>query len=120
MPRLEKPRLPVVQFTSLLHATGTYNERNDMITLAEIRQHLRLSVVPEEEDLLMAYAAAAEASVADYLGAELPTPMPAPVRAAILLRVADLYENREGQSHVKLHDNRTFVRLLNPYRIMAL
>lgn len=90
-----------------------------MITLAEIRQHLRLTVVDEEEDLLMTYAAAAEASVADFLGTELPSPMPAPVRAAILLRVADLYENREGQSHVKLHDNQTFERLLRPYREMA-
>ena len=63
----------------------------------------------------------AEASVVDYLGIkELPKKLPAPVRAAILLRVGDLYENREAQIDRPLHGNPTFERLLNPYRVMAL
>lgn len=45
---------------------------------------------------------------------------PAPVDAAILLMVGDLYENREGQSDKALHRNQTYERLLNPYRVMAL
>ena len=89
-----------------------------MLTLYEAKAHLRIDH-NDEDELLQAYMDAAEQSVADYLGIELPSAMPAPVRAAILLRVGDLYENREGQSHVKLHDNQTFERLLRPYREMA-
>ena len=44
----------------------------------------------------------------------------APVEAAILLRVADLYENREAVTDRSLYDNPTFARLLAPYRVMAL
>lgn len=90
-----------------------------MLTIYEARQHLRIDH-DDENELLQAYLDAAEASIADFLGTELPTPMPAPVRAAILLRVADLYENREGQSDRPLHGNQTFDRLLQPYRVMAL
>ena len=42
---------------------------------------------------------------------------PEPIRAAILLLAADLYENREGQSSTALHDNRTVERLLWPWRV---
>lgn len=42
-----------------------------------------------------------------------------PMRAAALLLVADLYENREGQTERPLFRNATFERLLNPYRVMA-
>lgn len=90
-----------------------------MLTIYEARQHLRIDH-DDEDELLQAYLDAAEASIADFLGTELPTPMPAPVRAAILLRVADLYENREGQSDRPLHGNQTFDRLLQPYRVMSL
>lgn len=90
-----------------------------MLTLIEVKQHLRIET-SDEDSLLHGYMDAAEASVADYLGIELPSAMPAPVRAAILLRVGDLYENREGQTDRPLHGNRTFERLLQPYRVMAL
>lgn len=43
--------------------------------------------------------------------------MPAPVKAAILLQVGDLYENRERQGG---DQNRTYERLLNPYRVTAM
>lgn len=90
-----------------------------MLTIYEARQHLRIDH-DDEDELLQAYLDAAEASIADFLGTELPTPMPAPVRAAILLRVADLYENREAQTDRPLHGNKTFERLLQPYRVMSL
>ena len=90
-----------------------------MLTLYEAKAHLRIDH-NDEDELLQAYMDAAEASVADYLGIELPSAMPAPVRAAILLRVGDLYENREGQTDRPLHGNKTFERLLQPYRVMAL
>lgn len=90
-----------------------------MLTLYEAKAHLRIDH-NDEDELLQAYIDAAEASIADFLGTELPTPMPAPVRAAILLRVADLYENREAQTDRPLHGNKTFERLLQPYRVMSL
>ena len=90
-----------------------------MLTLYEAKAHLRIDH-NDEDELLQAYLDAAEASIADFLGTELPTPMPAPVRAAILLRVADLYENREAQTDRPLHGNKTFERLLQPYRVMSL
>lgn len=49
--------------------------------------------------------------------------MPAPVHAAILLQVGDLYENREagGQGTASQYfQNPTYERLLNPYRAMTL
>ena len=43
----------------------------------------------------------------------------APGEAAILLRVADLYENREAVTDRSLYDNPTFARLLAPYRSLS-
>ena len=89
-----------------------------MLTLYEAKAHLRIDH-NDEDELLQAYMDAAEQSVADYLGIELPAAMPAPVRAAILLRVADLYENREAVTDRSLYDNPTFARLLAPYRSLS-
>lgn len=45
-----------------------------------------------------------------------PDPMPAPLRAAILLRVADLYENREAGSAGKAYSvNPTYDWLIFPF-----
>lgn len=44
--------------------------------------------------------------------------MPAPVRAAILLQVGDLYEFRERQFDRAPYRHQTFERLFNPYRAM--
>lgn len=91
-----------------------------MLRPEEAIVHLRIDN-DEEYEAIHALIAAAEASVVDYLGIkELPEKLPAPVRAAILLRVGDLYENREAQTDRPLHGNPTFERLLNPYRVMAL
>ena len=89
-----------------------------MLTLYEAKAHLRIDH-NDEDELLQAYMDAAEQSVADYIGIELPAAMPAPVRAAILLRVADLYENREAVTDRSLYDNPTFARLLAPYRSLS-
>lgn len=88
-----------------------------MLTLIEVKQHLRIES-SDEDTLLQSYLDAATASVADYLGQPLPDPVPAPVEAAILLRVGDLYEHREEQAERPLIQNRTFERLLSPYRLL--
>lgn len=43
--------------------------------------------------------------------------VPESIRAAMLLLVGDLYENREGQSDRPFHTNKTVERLLWPYRV---
>lgn len=94
-----------------------------MLTLTETKMHLRVDH-DDEDTYIMALIEAATASVADYLDmvlADMETePMPAPVRSAILLRVADLYEHREAQTDRPLTVNATFAQLLNPYRAMTL
>ena len=53
-----------------------------------------------------------------------PTTVPASIRAALLLLVGDLYENREGQlitdSRATLIDNPAVDRLLTPFRIFEI
>ncbi|MEN3213605.1 head-tail connector protein [Methylorubrum populi] len=45
--------------------------------------------------------------------------VPAPIRAAILLMVADLYDNRDGKTQANLVENPTVERLLNPFRAIG-
>lgn len=88
-----------------------------MITTEEIKAHLRVTHNAEDA-LIAAYADAAMTHIAEYLGESLPDPMPAPIRAAVLLLTADLYVNRQRQAGSALHDNPTYQLLLNPYRCM--
>lgn len=94
----------------------------DPITLDEVKNYLR--VTDDAEDALIASLLdAATIAAGDYLNLtadELTAAMPAPVKAAILLQVGDLYENRERQGTEAYYQNRTYERLLNPYRVMAL
>lgn len=89
-----------------------------MITLDEVKAHLRL-VGTAEDATLTAFIAAAIAHVENYLEATYTAETaPAPVKSAALLLVGDLYENREAQSDRPLSENKTFILLLNPYRMM--
>lgn len=45
-----------------------------------------------------------------------PGPVPAPLKAAILLLVGDLYANREAGTEERLAENPTFDRLIWPFR----
>ena len=94
-----------------------------MPTLDQAKAHLRVEHT-DEDALIQSMIQAATYSVADYLDMahedmELLAP-PAPVEAAILLRVADLFENREAVTDRPLADNQLFIRLLAPYRKLAL
>lgn len=92
-----------------------------MLTLPEVKLHCRIDH-NDEDSLLSAMIDAAVASVGDYINS--PTPLtataPAPVKAACLLLVGDLYSNREALVERPLSKNPTFERLLQPYRVQVL
>lgn len=101
---------------------GTYSnpfERNQMLTLAGTKMHLRVDH-DDEDSLILGMMDTATAAAADYLNmapAALVPAMPAPVKSAALLMVGDLYSNREAGG--TLYGNSTYERLLNPYRVHA-
>ena len=91
-----------------------------MLTLQDAKEHLRVDDCCE--DMLIARLIdAATASVGDYINATEPLDdtAPAPVKAAALLLVGDLYANRETLSERPLSENRLYERLLAPYRKYA-
>lgn len=76
-----------------------------VLTLEEIKAHLRLDG-NDEDALLTALSEATQDYATQYLGRTsipwddadgLPVPVPASVKAAMLLIICDLYENREDQ-----------------------
>lgn len=92
------------------------------VTLQEALDHVRQDLGAEDASI-QAMIDAATAAAWDYLGVDLSDDMPAPVHAAILLQVGDLYENREagGQgTALQYFVNPTYERLLNPYRELGL
>lgn len=95
-----------------------------VLTLEEIKAHLRLDGSAEDA-LLLALSSAAEDYASQYLNRPIPwqdaagatVPVPASVKAALLLIVGDLYENREAATvGVTRADNPTTERLLHFYR----
>ena len=90
-----------------------------MLTLEEVKLHLRVDHA-EEDSLLAGLIATATAACADYLNilpSELATNVPAPVKSAALLLVGTLYEHRESVSERPYNKNPAFEALLNPYRV---
>lgn len=85
-----------------LHYPVVSSRGEHMITLDQVKLHLRVDA--EAEDFaLVAMLVASTAAALGYLNLdELPDPIPAPIEAAILLQVGDLYANRERQSDVQL------------------
>lgn len=86
------------------------------LTLTTVEQHLR-SGAGQEAALLTLYMGAAWDYVRAFTNREWADPVPASVEAAVLLLVADLYENREATGPVKLHENKAVERLLWPHRV---
>ena len=89
-----------------------------MLTLQDAKEHLRVDDCCE--DMLIARLIdAATASVGDYINATEPLDdtAPAPVRAAALLLVGALYEQRESQGDRPYNKNPAFETLLAPYRV---
>lgn len=96
--------------------------------LDDVKRHLRLDLDHDSETdpELQAFLDAAVDHASQFLGRPIPwadsesseVPVPPSVRAAILLIVGDLYENREGAIvGVSRTDNPTVDRLLHFYRV---
>lgn len=87
------------------------------MNIETLKEHLRLSEDGGEDTTLQLYLDAAVGHVRNYLG-DIPDPLPDPVQAAVLLLTADLYENREKQTHDPIYQNKTYALLLAPYQSM--
>lgn len=85
------------------------------ISLAEAKEHLRITH-SNEDTVLAIYIAAADDHIANYLN-KSPFMKTSATKAAALLIVGDLYENREAQSDKDYKINPTVENLLFPYRI---
>lgn len=98
-----------------------------MITLNDVKLHLRLDLEPDSEldPQLEAMIAAAIDHASQYLNRPVPwldedgeLVFPSSVRAAVLLIVGDLHENREGMiTGTIVARNPTVDRLLHFYRV---
>ena len=90
-----------------------------MLTLTEAKQHLRVDL-SHDDNLIESLIDAATAATSNHLdGMVLDDMAPAPIKAAALLLLTDLYENRSASTERPLHRNDTFERLLQPYRVMT-
>ena len=90
-----------------------------LLTLDEAKLHCRIDHA-DEDALLGALITASTTAVANELGVvSLDDTAAPPIKAAALLLVGDLYENREAQTDRQLFRNQAFDRLLNPYRVYA-
>lgn len=92
-----------------------------IVTLTEAKLHLKVDQTSEDA-LIGLHIAAAEEMIEKYINCtipnkNLPTPNPpASIKAAALLIISDLYENRDGATEIELKENPAITRLLFPYR----
>lgn len=86
-----------------------------LITLDEAKDHLRVTDC-HEDDLITIYIGAAQDYIGKFLNDE-DFPNAFSIKAAALLIVGDLYQNREASiTGTIVSDNPTVQRLLYPYR----
>ena len=95
----------------------------EVVTLQQAKDHLRI-VHSADDSLVQLYMDAAAESIENFLnrdipGSAAPVPeIPAPIKAAALLIIGDLYENRESQVNGSIiQNNPSAMRLLYPYRV---
>lgn len=93
-----------------------------IVTLAEAKLHCRVDTAAED-DLLATYMDAASVYIRNFLNQEIPTnddspaTYPATIKAAALLIIAGLYEQRSDKIVGTIsEDNPAVMNLLYPYR----
>ena len=82
----------------------------DVVTLAEVKEYLRIDS-DAEDALLLTLIDVAEDHCENYLQTSLPSELPTPVKQAVLILVGHFYEQRVGEDIPKV----VYV-LLSPYR----
>lgn len=99
-----------------------------ILTIEEIREHLRYDYVEEsavdeytqrENDHLTILYNSAVDYISSYLEFDIittTTPLPNSVKSALLLVIADLNENREGQSIKQIYKNDMVEKMLQLHR----
>ena len=83
-----------------------------IVSLSEAKSHLRVDQ-SDEDTLIQVYIDAAIDYVGNYLNCSN-YPQSASIKAAVLLLVGDLYENRESASDIEIIRNPTVDNLLFP------
>jgi hypothetical protein len=115
-PRLGRPEPPIYDPLNLGDKM--------IVSMAEARAHLRVDHTDEDDDISLKLDAA-EAEVLEYIQRPAPwtdadgneIPAPAPIKAAVLMVLGDLYANREEGIVGATHSiNPTARRLLARYR----
>jgi hypothetical protein len=90
-----------------------------MLTFIEAKHPLRVDL-DDDDTLINHLINAATTATSNYLdGMTLDATAPAPIKAAALLLLTDLYENRSASTERPLYRNDLFERLLQPYRVLT-
>lgn len=92
------------------------------VTITEVKAHLRITSNVEDA-LLQLYMDAANDRIENYINRPIPDntdsppTAPAAIKAAALLIISDMYENREGAGEKEIKENPALKSLLYPYRV---
>ena len=86
-----------------------------IISLSEAKEHLRVDQ-NNEDTLIQIYINAADEYIANYLNSAS-YPKNNAIKAAALLVVGGLYENREQYGEAEIKENPAVKNLLYPYRV---
>lgn len=87
-----------------------------IVTLAELKAHLRIEH-DAEDTLLSSLLAQAQAAAEDFCRADFSETQPEPVRLAVLLMASHFYEYRDSSDRSAYSTMiRAFQALLYPYR----
>ena len=103
-------------FSNIEHQSISFAVHTMIVTVDEVKTHLRIQC-DEEDDYLTSLIAQAQAAAEDYCRTQFPDPAPEPVRLAVLLMVGFYYENRDIPDMTTYKAMRmAFDSLLYPYR----
>jgi uncharacterized phage protein (predicted DNA packaging) len=85
------------------------------VSLIEAKAHLRVDQ-DDEDTIIELYMDAATDYIQNFLNEDLSSDPASAIKAAALLIIGDLYENREGAGQNEIKPNPAVMNLLYPYR----